>query len=194
MGKLRGMMCPMDPDHPKVHDGGRPLFHQPRKLTLAVQEVICEAMDSGATLETAARAASIGARTLDAWLQYGRKELQENPNAEGPCAGFVRAVTIANAECEIGLLTIIQDEAPKTWQAAAWLLERKYPKRYARVDRLRVSGDEINEKPVTIENREEAQAKLHQKLAKLAESALDKSGKNDIPVINGEFIEADDAS
>ncbi len=100
-----------------------PMFHQPRLLTPEVQEAICEAMEFGATLEIAARAAGIGARTLDEWLQHGRKELQENPDAEGPCADFVRAANVAEANCETDLLANIQEEAPKTWQAAAWLLE-----------------------------------------------------------------------
>ncbi len=77
----------------------QPNFHQPRLLTLEVQEIICEAIETGTTLEIAARAAGIGARTLDEWLQHGRAELRENPDAEGPCAEFVRATTVASAKC-----------------------------------------------------------------------------------------------
>ncbi len=90
----------MDLDHPKIHGGDRPLFHQPRLLTPEVQEVICEAIESGATLEIAAQAVGIGARTLDEWLHHGRKELQADPDAEGPCANFVRAATKASAKLE----------------------------------------------------------------------------------------------
>ena len=104
-----------------------PMFHQPRKLTPAVQETICKSIDSGLTLEIAAQAAGIGARTLDEWIKHGRDELQADLDAEGPCADFVRAVTVASAKCETDLLAIIQAEAPKTWTAAAWLLERKFP-------------------------------------------------------------------
>jgi hypothetical protein len=89
------------------------------------------------------------------------------------------------------LLATIQAEAPKTWQAAAWLLERKFPQRYARVDRLRVSGDEVNEKPVAAQSREEGTRKLIEKIAAIAEKAADRSRNDNPPVIAGEVIEAD---
>lgn len=156
-----------------------PNFHQPRLLTAKVQEVICEAIEKGAKLEIAARAAGIGARTLDEWLHHGRRELQENPDAEGPCAEFVRAVDVASAKFESGCLTIIQDAAAKKWTAAAWLLERRIPKRYAKVDRLRLSGDEQTNKPVHVCNREEVKQKLLEKLAEIAQKNLERQGKSE---------------
>ena len=167
----------------------QPMFHQPRLLTPEVQKVICEAIEAGTTLEIAARAARIGPRTLDEWLHHGRNELRENPDAEGPCADFVRAVTVASATFEKDTLAIIQDAAPKNWTAAAWLLERKFPERYAKVDRLRVSGDETNDKPVQI-SEQERKDRLLEKLAKIAEKNLERLGKNDEPeVIDGDLIE-----
>ena len=168
-----------------------PMFHQTRLLTPEIQKTVCEAIKHGATLEIAARAAGIGARTLDEWLKHGRDELQADPDASGPCAIFVSEVMIAAAKSEQELIEIIRKEAPKTWQAAAWLLERKFPQRYAKVDRLRVSGDETNERPITIENRQEIENKLLQKLADFAGKALDKLEKDDLPVIDGEVIEVD---
>ena len=158
-----------------------PAYHQPRLLTPAVQKTICVAIGSGATLEIAAQAAGIGSRTLDEWLHHGRKELQEDSAGAGPCADFVRAANVASAKLEIDLLATIQAEAPKTWQAAAWLLERKFPQRYARVDRLRVSGDEVNEKPVAVQSRQEGQRKLLEKLAAIAEKAADRSRNDNLP-------------
>ncbi len=167
----------------------QPMFHQPRLLTPEVQKVICEAIEAGTTLEIAARAARIGPRTLDEWLEHGRNELRENPDAEGPCADFVRAVTVASATFEKDTLAIIQDAASKNWTAAAWLLERKFPERYAKVDRLRVSGDEQNNKPVQI-SEQERKDRLLEKLAKIAEKNLERLGKNDEPeVIEGDVIE-----
>ncbi len=166
-----------------------PTFHQPTRLSPKVQETICEAIEAGTTLEIAARAARIGPRTLDEWLHHGRNELRENPDAEGPCADFVRAVTVASATFEKDTLAMIQDAAPKNWTAAAWLLERKFPERYAKVDRLRVSGDETNDKPVQI-SEQERKDRLLEKLAKIAEKNLERLGKNDEPeVIDGDLIE-----
>ena len=158
-----------------------PMPHQPRLLTPAVQKTICKAIETGAKLEIAARAAGIGARTLDEWLKHGRDELQADPDASGPCAAFVSKVMIASAKNEQELIGIIRKEAPKTWQAAAWLLERKFPQRYARVDRLRVSGDEVNEKPVAVQSREEVTRKLIEKIAAIAEKAADRSRNDNLP-------------
>ncbi len=168
-----------------------PAYHRPRLLTPAVKKTICKAIKAGAKLEIAARAAGIGARTLDEWLKHGRDELQVDPDASGPCAAFVSEVMIASAKNEQELIGIIRKEAPKTWQAAAWLLERKFPQRYARVDRLRVSGDEVNEKPVAAQSREEGTRKLIEKIAAIAEKAADRSRNDNPPVIAGEVIEAD---
>ncbi len=158
-----------------------PAYHQPRLLTPAVQKTICKAIKLGAKLEIAARAAGIGARTLDEWLKHGRDELQADPDASGPCAAFVSEVMIASAKNEQELIGIIRKEAPKTWQAAAWLLERKFPQRYARVDRLRVSGDEVNEKPAAVQSRQEGQRRLLEKLAAISEKTLEKSRNDNLP-------------
>ena len=167
----------------------QPNFHQPRLLTLEVQEVICKAIEAGATLEIAAQAAGIGARTLDEWLHHGRMELRDSPDMESPCADFVKAVTVASATFEIDCLAIIQDAAPKNWTAAAWLLERKFPERYAKVDRVRVSGDETNDQPVQISD-EERHNRLLDKLAAIAEKTRGNLGKDDEPeVIEGDVIE-----
>ena len=171
------------------------MCHQPRLLTPEVQEAICEAIENGATLEIAAQAAGIAPRTLDEWLHHGRKELQENPDAAGPCANFVRAANVASAKLETDLLATIQAASEKNWTASAWLLERKHPSRYAKVDRLRVSGDETNDKPVKTVSREEMHDRLIEKIANVAEKALDKMGKVDEPeVIEGDVIEDDDTS
>ncbi len=167
----------------------QPMFHQPRLLTPEVQKVICEAIEAAAALKVAAQAAGIGARTLDEWLAHGRMELRDSPDMESPCADFVRAVTVASATFESDCLAMIQDAAPKNWTAAAWLLERRIPQRYAKVDRLRVSGDETNDKPVQISD-EERQNRLLDKLAEIAAKNLQRLGKSDEPeVIEGDVIE-----
>ncbi len=145
------------------------------------------------TLEIAAQAAGIAPRTLDEWLSHGRKELLENPNAKGPCAKLVREARTCEAQLEKHLLMQILKEAPKTWTASAWLLERKHPSRYAKVDRLRVSGDETNDKPVKTISREEMHDRLIEKIAAVAEKALDQLGKQDEPeIIEGEVVEVTD--
>ncbi len=176
-------------DHHMVATKQKPMFHQPRLLTPEVQDVIFEAIEAGAKLEIAAKAAGIGARTLDGWLHHGRIELRDSPDMESPCGDFVRAVTVASATFEIDCLAMIQDAAPKNWTAAAWLLERKFPERYAKVDRVRVTGDETNDQPVQISD-EERHNRLLDKLAAIAEKTRGNLGKEDEPeVIEGEVLE-----
>lgn len=58
----------------------------------------------------------------------------------GPYREFRAAVQKAEAEAEERLLGIIEDAAPNTWQAAAWMLERKYPERWGVKARIEVES------------------------------------------------------
>ncbi len=62
------------------------------------------------------------------------------------------------------------------------MLERKFPERYAKVDRLRVSGDEQNNTPVKVSD-EDAKTRLLKKLAAIAEKNLERLGKSDEPEV-----------
>lgn len=66
----------------------------------------------------AARAAGTGESTLYEWME-------RKPE-------FTEAVKSAEAEREKRLLIIINDAAPRSWQAAAWILERTAGQRYAK--------------------------------------------------------------
>ena len=158
------------------------LIHVPRKLTPEKHKAIINNILLGCSLETAAQAAYVSDRILDTWLQYGRKELQEDEDAKGPCACLVRDQLAAIAKFERDTLGMISAAAPKNWTAGAWMLERKFPEKYAKVDRVRLSGDELNDKPVQISERE-AKDRLLEKLANIAEKAMDKAGKEDDPII-----------
>ena len=156
--------------------------HTPRKLTPEKHKTIINNILLGCTLETAAMAAYISDRILDTWLAHGRAELEADPEADGPCARLVRDQQVAVAKFERDTLGMIQAAAPNNWTAGAWMLERKFPEKYAKVDRVRLSGDELNDKPVQISERE-AKDKLLEKLASIAEKAMDKAGKEDDPII-----------
>lgn len=55
---------------------------------------------------------------------------------------FCVAVEKAQSSFEARALTVIQGAMSQSWQAAAWLLERKYPERYGRAEaRLKVTHD-----------------------------------------------------
>lgn len=99
------------------------------KLTDEVTETICQYVRVGNYMETAAAAGGVEARTVRIWLRHA---------AEARVAGrknrytkFADAVEAAQAEAEARDVTVISQAALADWKAAAWLLERKYPKRWA---------------------------------------------------------------
>ena len=72
-------------------------------------------------------AAYLGVRreTFSQWVNHPRTENQTN---------LSNALKKAEADAKAAMLTAIQKAAveTKTWQAAAWWLERKYPEEFAR--------------------------------------------------------------
>ena len=102
---------------------------RPTKLTPAVHDAIVASLRAGAYIETAAAAAGVSASTVHAWL----RRAEDHPDDCGsPFLEFLEAVERARAEAELEAISVIRDAAPRSWQAAAWYLERSYPKRWGR--------------------------------------------------------------
>lgn len=64
--------------------------------------------------------------TYSRWINHPKTENQRQ---------LAHALKKADAEREANLVSRIMRASDDTWQAAAWLLERKYPERYARPTR-----------------------------------------------------------
>lgn len=94
---------------------GRP----PIELDTARRSRMLAALEAGASLKMAAAAAGVSEATLGRWRK-ARPELEEEMQ-QAEAAGAVRALGV-----------IQQAAASGTWQAAAWLLERRYPGEYGR--------------------------------------------------------------
>ncbi len=106
----------------------------PRKLKLnpKVQDDIVRALNVGATHELACQYAGIDHATFYRWLNHGE-------TGKAPYAAFYDAVRQAEGQAAIGWLALITQAAKAGhWQAAAWALERRYPKLYGRR-----TGDEV---------------------------------------------------
>ena len=98
--------------------GGRPC-----KLTPETQKAICDALRAGATHRMAADFAGVDVATMQRWLADPRSPFRE----------FREAVKGAEAKGDVGALAVIRQAATNgTWQAAAWLLERRHPAEYGR--------------------------------------------------------------
>ena len=96
------------------------------KLTPQLQEEIVKALAVGATHEQAYTYVGIGHECFYNWLRLGEQGRQ-------PYAEFSEAVKKAEAHASVGWLAFIEQAARAgNWQAAAWKLERRYPKVWGR--------------------------------------------------------------
>lgn len=100
---------------------------RPTILTPEIQEIIVKALHLGATHRLAGLAAGIGESTFYTWMALGRD------TGASPYLEFLNAVKIAEGagavECLEKLAVASRDG---NWQAAAWVLERRYPAEYGR--------------------------------------------------------------
>lgn len=94
------------------------------ELTSAIADRLVEATSKGLIRKVAARCAGISPETFYKWLRLGRKGIE-------PYAQLVQRLKEAQSRGEMELVDIIKMHAADTWQAGAWLLERRYPERYA---------------------------------------------------------------
>lgn len=117
-------------------------------LTERKIELIAEAVSAGLTWGRAAQACGVSDRTLRRWRQDG----VTRPGTI--YAKLVERLEVAEAEFERTHLRRIAAAAEKgTWQAAAWLLERTMPNRYALIKRVETgppgSFDNLSDEELT---------------------------------------------
>ncbi len=129
---------------------------RPDKLTPEVQAKIVAAIVAGNFRDVAARCAGIGVRTLRTWLARGKA-------GDKKYRDFRHALMEAEGAAEINALALVRGAAEKDWRAAAWFLERKFPRRWGRRNRVehrtpRIEPIEIRE--IVVRTREEASALL----------------------------------
>ncbi len=105
---------------------------RPTKLTPTVHEIIVLALASGCYRETAAQHAGIGVSTFYRWMEQGEADVEQNKNT--PHRELWEAINKAEADAEVQAVALIRKAAmqPRSWQAAAWLLERKKPDQWGR--------------------------------------------------------------
>jgi lauroyl/myristoyl acyltransferase len=110
------------------------------KLTDEIERKICNGIKLGLKYEQAALVAGISVRSLYNWKEKGEKA------KSGKYFQFVQSLKKAEAEGEGVLLTRIHQEAKEgTWQAAAWILERRHPERWARTTKNELTGKDGTE-------------------------------------------------
>ena len=102
---------------------------RPPKLNDEVTEAVARLIKVGVSNDIAAKSAGIGRSTFYDWMQRGTQP----GKATAPHRKFRAAVEQAQAEAEATLVARISKAAANgSWQAAAWLLERGSPERWAK--------------------------------------------------------------
>jgi hypothetical protein len=134
---------------PTKRQGGRPsLFTETSRHTYV------QAVKLGAAPKIAAQAAGWSQRLAQEYMRRGRHlravdeahelEPADHPpltDQEAEFVRFLRDVEEADADAGRGALAAIVRAAQKgTWQAAAWLLERRWPEDYGRRTQVEMAG------------------------------------------------------
>jgi len=117
--------------------GGRPT-----SLTDEVQRVIIRAIENCSFIETAIALASVPKSTFYDWLKRARDD--DKAGQKSIYTDFADAVKTALAVSEAKYIGIVGEAANDTWQAAAWMLERRFRNRWARESEKSKSSDMPN--------------------------------------------------
>jgi len=96
-------------------------------------EEICGYLKLGVPILTTCRAVGVSESTYYDWIKRGQGLHQERSQEE-IYVKFVEEVEKAVADSEINLLNQIMKE--KSWQAKAWILERRFPKFWSKQSAL----------------------------------------------------------
>jgi hypothetical protein len=96
------------------------------KLTPERQKVIVDSIAAGVPRAIAAMRAGVTERCLYQWLAKGRKGAKGNEEY----VQLFQAVQKAEADAVARNVALVQKAGAKTWQAAAWWLERRYPEEF----------------------------------------------------------------
>lgn len=122
----------------KWHKANGPVMNRGAGETMWTQELqdkIIARVRAGNYIEVAARSCGIPKQTFYDWLLRGGR-------GEQPFKALADAVEDASAEAELRDATIIGQHATTHWQAAAWRLERHFPKRWGRKDHLEIAQED----------------------------------------------------
>jgi len=106
------------------------------KLTPTIIKAVAQGRAAGLTWEKCGHLAGVSVTTMDKWKSQG-----EGEGAKEPYIGFLVDVQKAEADTIKARLAIIEEASLKSWQAAAWLLERCHPTVYGRQIREHTGPD-----------------------------------------------------
>ena len=127
-------------------------------MTKETQAKIVEAVRAGAYIETASAFAGIDKASLYAWMKRG------NAQTKGIYREFLNAIEKAFADSELRDIMNIGNAAKENWQASAWRLERRFPDRWGRKEKINVDANVKHSGEVALKE-EHTQHIIHELLA-----------------------------
>lgn len=106
------------------------------KLTKELCDTICENIRRGNYISTSCRAVGISTSTYSRWKKKGKQGIE-------PYKTFLERTDEAEAKGEMACLEVIYNNAIENgnWLSSAWILERKYPNRYGKRERVDLQTD-----------------------------------------------------
>jgi len=123
------------------------------KLTPDLQDRLLGLIRQGNYIDTACKLVGLDRTVIYDWLKRGSKD-----DPEEPYTSFALAFWEAEGEAEKNVLAIIDKAAAVDWKAAAWKIERRWPERWGRKDRLQaeVTGKDGAEIKVSFDDISDA--------------------------------------
>jgi hypothetical protein len=134
-----------------TNNGGRPT-----KLTPDLQNKIIEGIKAGNFPATAAAIEGIAESTFYRWMKWGRERksglFREFWEAVKNAERFAEAYHVQNVRKAAD--GDLEHGVRPQWQASAWWLERKFPKRWGKIDRIdhKVRGKIQQEHKINIDD------------------------------------------
>lgn len=159
---------------------------RPVKITEAIRTKFAELVMLGNSYTTAAQSCGITPQTFRNWMHRGAMALDTVERGKAPAKTeqqfleFYAAVKAAEGIAENALVGEVRGAASSDWRAAAWLLERRWSKRWgykAQVDitvrsqlerMVAIVGDELG--------KEAADKVFARAVAELGEESIDTEG------------------
>jgi len=108
-----------------------------RKLTRAVIESICESVEDGLPFKYAAVKAGISEGIFYHWQRQAKKEGDKAPKE---ILQFMKRLKESHAKFVLNTLRQVKTHSKDSWQAAAWMLERREPDTFGKIEKIEHSG------------------------------------------------------
>lgn len=112
------------------------------KLEDDIQQRLILAIERGLTIVDACEYSGISEKTYYNWLNKDTTQIKDDDDRK-KFVQFLQDIKKAQSECQMYCLDFIMKD--KSWQSKAWLLERRFPDRWAKKD---MTINENNEKVI----------------------------------------------